>query len=101
MIETDRSRPRPTSATVPAAPNGESPARSEAPSRHDSAHMRARTPLDRATVRLSVLIPVYNERDTIELIVEQVRATPIAKEIICVDDASSDGTKEVLEALLE
>ena len=51
-------------------------------------------------MRLSVLIPVYNERETIDIIVDQVRATPIAKEIICVDDASTDGTKEVLEALL-
>jgi glycosyltransferase involved in cell wall biosynthesis len=43
---------------------------------------------------------VYNERETIDIIVDQVRATPIAKEIICVDDASSDGTKEILETLL-
>jgi glycosyltransferase involved in cell wall biosynthesis len=56
--------------------------------------------MDVATLRLSVLIPVYNERETIDIIVDQVRATPIAKEIICVDDASTDGTKEVLEALL-
>ncbi len=63
-------------------------------------HMRPRTPMDVATLRLSVLIPVYNERETIDIIVDQVRATPIAKEIICVDDASTDGTKEVLEALL-
>src|SRR6476660_4647156 len=62
--------------------------------------LRARTPLDRATVRLSVLIPVYNERDTIDLIVEQVRETPIAKEIICVVDCSSDGTSQILETLL-
>jgi glycosyltransferase involved in cell wall biosynthesis len=62
--------------------------------------MRPRTPLDVSSLRLSVLIPVYNERETIDIIVEQVRATPIAKEIICVDDASTDGTKEVLEALL-
>jgi glycosyltransferase involved in cell wall biosynthesis len=53
-----------------------------------------------ATLRLSVLIPVYNERETIDIIVDQVRVTPIAKEIICVDDASTDGTKEILEALL-
>jgi len=56
--------------------------------------------MDVATLRLSVLIPVYNERETIDIIVDQVRETPIAKEIICVDDASTDGTKEVLEALL-
>jgi glycosyltransferase involved in cell wall biosynthesis len=63
--------------------------------------LRARTPMDRSTVRLSVLIPVYNERDTIDLIVEQVLDTPLAKEIICVDDHSTDGTKEILETLLE
>src|SRR3954452_7579079 len=62
--------------------------------------LRARTPLDRDTVRLSVLIPVYNERDTIDLIVEQVRATPIPLEIICVDDYSTDGTQQILEELL-
>ena len=63
-------------------------------------HMRARTPLDPAAVRLSVLMPVYNERETIDIIVDQVRATPIAKEIICVDDHSTDGTQQVLETLL-
>jgi glycosyltransferase involved in cell wall biosynthesis len=62
--------------------------------------MRPRTPMDVSTLRLSVLIPVYNERETIDIIVEQVRATPIPKEIICVDDCSTDGTKEILEALL-
>jgi len=61
--------------------------------------IRRRTPMDRSTVRLSVLIPVYNERETIDLIIEQVRATPIAKEIVCVDDASTDGTSEILETL--
>ncbi|HEY4217295.1 MAG TPA: glycosyltransferase family 2 protein [Gemmatimonadaceae bacterium] len=63
--------------------------------------LRARTPLDRGSVKLSVLIPVYNERDTIDLIVEQVRATPIPLEIICVDDHSTDGTDRILETLLE
>jgi len=65
-----------------------------------SAFMRARTPLDPSTVRLSVLVPVYNERNTIDLIVEQIRATPLAKEIICVDDFSTDGTQQILETLL-
>jgi len=62
--------------------------------------MRPRTPLDRDAVRLSVLIPVYNERDTIDLIIDAVRETPMAKEIICVDDCSTDGTDQVLETLL-
>jgi glycosyltransferase involved in cell wall biosynthesis len=65
-----------------------------------ASQMRPRTPMDPATVRLSVLIPVYNERETIDIIIDSVRATPMAKEIICVDDASTDGTKDVLEALL-
>jgi glycosyltransferase involved in cell wall biosynthesis len=56
--------------------------------------------MDPATVRLSVLIPVYNERSTIEMIVDQVRATPIHKEIICVNDASTDGTGDILDELL-
>jgi glycosyltransferase involved in cell wall biosynthesis len=62
--------------------------------------LRARTRMDRSAVTLSVLIPVYNERDTVDLIVEQVRATPIPLEIICVDDCSTDGTQQILETLL-
>ncbi len=45
---------------------------------------------------LSVIVPVYNERRTIELILEKIRSVPIAKEIIIVDGASSDGTREIL-----
>jgi glycosyltransferase involved in cell wall biosynthesis len=50
---------------------------------------------------LSVVIPVYNERNTIHEIVRQVRAVPIAKQIILVDDCSKDGTREVLRELAE
>jgi glycosyltransferase involved in cell wall biosynthesis len=49
--------------------------------------------------RLSVVIPVYNERKTVEEIIRRVRAVPIAKEIILVDDGSTDGTREVLANL--
>jgi len=49
--------------------------------------------------RLSVLIPVYNERATIDRILDAVHAVPIPKEVVCVDDASTDGTGERLEAL--
>jgi hypothetical protein len=62
--------------------------------------LRARTPLNRESITLSVLIPVYNERETIDLIVDQVRQTPIKKQIICVDDFSTDGTQQSLETLL-
>jgi glycosyltransferase involved in cell wall biosynthesis len=50
-------------------------------------------------VKLSVLMPVYNERGTIEEIVRRVRAVPIPKEIVIVDDASTDGTVERLKVL--
>src|SRR4051794_21576598 len=45
---------------------------------------------------LSVVIPVYNERNTLAEIVRQVRAVPINKQIILVDDCSTDGTRELL-----
>lgn len=48
---------------------------------------------------LSVLMPVYNEAETIAEIVERVRAAPFPKEIICVDDYSTDGTREILTRL--
>jgi len=44
---------------------------------------------------LSVVIPVYNEVGTIREIVDRVRAVEIAKEIIIVDDCSTDGTREM------
>ncbi len=47
-------------------------------------------------MKLSVVIPVYNERDTVRMIVERVQAVQIDKEIIIVDDCSTDGTREVL-----
>jgi glycosyltransferase involved in cell wall biosynthesis len=48
---------------------------------------------------LSVVIPVYNERDTIRKILDRVRAVPLPMQIILVDDCSSDGTREVLDRL--
>ena len=60
---------------------------------------RPLTPLDPATVRLSVLIPVYNERNTIETILDRVHGAPVTTEIICVDDGSTDGTRERLAEL--
>jgi glycosyltransferase involved in cell wall biosynthesis len=63
--------------------------------------VRPRTPLDPATVKLSVLVPVYNERNTIDLILDAVHATPIKKEIIVVDDCSTDGSDEILRQLKE
>ena len=61
--------------------------------------LRGRTPMDPSALLLSVLIPVYNERATIELILDQVHAVPVRKEIICVDDFSTDGTRELLQRM--
>ena len=48
-------------------------------------------------VKLTVIIPCYNERNTIEGVIEAVRSSPIHhKEIIVVDDCSTDGTRDVL-----
>jgi glycosyltransferase involved in cell wall biosynthesis len=53
-------------------------------------------------MKLSVVIPCYNERHTIRSIVEAVRAAPVRdKEIIIVDDYSTDGTREILQREIE
>ena len=50
-----------------------------------------------ADFRLSVLVPVYNEVGTVRTLLERVLAVPLPKQIIVVDDCSTDGTREVLE----
>jgi len=45
---------------------------------------------------LSVVVPVYNERTTVEELLKRVRAAGVDKEIIVVDDGSTDGTRELL-----
>jgi glycosyltransferase involved in cell wall biosynthesis len=50
-------------------------------------------------MKLSVVIPCYNERATIEAVVDAVRSGPVEDvEIIVVDDGSTDGTRELLKA---
>jgi glycosyltransferase involved in cell wall biosynthesis len=61
--------------------------------------LRGRTPLARDQLRLSVLVPIYNERHTIELILDQIHAVAVSKEVICVNDCSTDGTAEILDRL--
>jgi glycosyltransferase involved in cell wall biosynthesis len=52
-----------------------------------------------ANLRLSVVMPVYNEVDTLKEIIRRVRAVEIPKEIILVDDGSTDGTRELMASL--
>jgi glycosyltransferase involved in cell wall biosynthesis len=53
-------------------------------------------------MRLSIVIPCYNEKDTIRTIVDSIRAAPYTdKEIIVVDDCSRDGTRELLRTEIE
>jgi len=50
-------------------------------------------------VKLSVVIPVYNEERTLEEIVRRVQATPFEKEILLVNDGSRDRSREIMEQL--
>jgi glycosyltransferase involved in cell wall biosynthesis len=63
--------------------------------------MRGRTPINEGDLVLSVLIPVYNEQSTIELILDQVHAVSVRKQVVCVDDCSTDGTWAKLGQLKE
>jgi glycosyltransferase involved in cell wall biosynthesis len=71
-----------------ATPTGTIAARQSPPARETDAPL------------LSVIIPCYNERRTILEIVERVGRVAIAKEIIIVDDGSTDGTRDLLAALV-
>ena len=50
-------------------------------------------------MKLSVVMPVYNERATLRAVVERVLAVPLDIELLCVDDGSKDGSREILAEL--
>ncbi len=50
-------------------------------------------------MRVSVVMPVYNERNTLRAVVQRVLAVPVEIELICVDDGSRDGSREILAEL--
>ncbi len=49
-------------------------------------------------MKLSVIIPVFNENKTMHRILEIIRSVPVEKEIIVVDDGSTDGTRDILKS---
>src|SRR5215510_9357287 len=51
--------------------------------------------------KLSVVIPVYNEKATIDEILRRVIDTSFRKEIVLVDDCSTDGTRQILEKMVQ
>jgi glycosyltransferase involved in cell wall biosynthesis len=50
-------------------------------------------------MKLSIIMPVYNERRTLQTVIERVLAVPLESELICVDDGSGDGSREILVEL--
>ncbi len=50
-------------------------------------------------VKLSVLVPVYNEERTLRTIIGRIREVPLPMEVICIDDCSTDGSRQILEEL--
>src|SRR5580704_203827 len=57
------------------------------------------TPQASSTMKLSVIIPIYNERATLREVVGKVLSVPLEIELICVDDGSRDGSREILADL--
>ena len=64
-------------------------------------HPDARTPRRMERMTVSVVIPAYNEFATVEKLLRRVAAVPMAKEVIVVDDGSTDGTRPLLAELQE
>jgi glycosyltransferase involved in cell wall biosynthesis len=50
-------------------------------------------------MKLSIVMPIYNERSTLRQVIERVLAVPLDLEILCVDDGSKDGSREILAEL--
>src|SRR6185369_12268196 len=51
------------------------------------------------TMKLSIIVPVYNEKQTILEILQRIDRTPYDKEIVVIDDFSKDGTRDILREL--
>src|SRR5271163_2436316 len=65
----------------------------------EAAAQRSRPAVDRWQGVVSVIVPVYNEAAHVDELLRAIQASPVKKEIIVVDDGSTDGTREKLKAL--
>ena len=50
-------------------------------------------------MKLSVVVPIYNEKNTLGAVVAALKALPMQKQIVLVDDCSSDGSTEIMDAI--
>src|SRR5437879_13087859 len=50
-------------------------------------------------MKLSVVMPIYNERNTLRSVIQRVLSVPLDIELLCVDDGSSDGSTEIMSEL--
>lgn len=58
-------------------------------------------PIERESVRVSVVVPVFNEAERIDRILQQIREVPVASEVIVVNDGSTDDTAKKLDGLAQ
>jgi 4-amino-4-deoxy-L-arabinose transferase-like glycosyltransferase len=66
-----------------------------------SVNTDAASSVEREGLRVSVVVPVFNEATRIESMLHQIRAVPLASEVIVVNDGSTDGTAEKLDGLAQ
>nr|MBA3766952.1 glycosyltransferase family 2 protein [Acidobacteriota bacterium] len=66
-----------------------------------SEQTNAAVSIEREKVRVSVVVPVFNEATRIERMLHQIRAVPVASEVIVVNDGSTDSTAEKLDGLAQ
>ena len=60
---------------------------------------REKNKIPKVNMKLSIIIPCFNEIKTIEKVIDRINKIKIKKEIIIVDDCSSDGSRELIKKI--